>query len=736
MKRAAYLILAIFAPLYALVLAAPTVLAHGDLVTIGGGQREEHHGYFRNIHDDWGDEVFPNGMFIYNANDFIARIRFELNSPQQQYRIGARFIVDTMLGLAPANYGPPSAATLDEWERRVRALDRANGISWNEVYTYERNTYYQGTGSGANPVDVAMAKLPSATSRSIVFRNSSGAVVYAIKHDCANPVGTPRGLPDDPPPPPPTATFLIRGRTDVESGTQTGTSAAFSAPITVRRGDTVTFRYYIRNIGPNTAPSVNWRGLDGNTNASIASGGPIAVPVTLMLLHTETFTVPATAVDGDTFCRFTRWTPISDNDGGPGVTPDVCARVDVPEPIVASCGGANVLPTDVDSQTNFTVSVRINYGSNANAVTAASTDNLYIRATNSAGVSLASSSSDVTPTVTGSALTGQVTFVAPHPPGSYTVYYGMTGPTAPIACTGPLVSMVNKPYLRVNGGDVSAGAGMSTGGLDCASGGVAPNPNASIVSWNRGAAGSYNGAGTQFGASVLNHLMGFVSGQGSALAPSRLSFGNTGAPNQVNPAQELYGGKLGNIDCTADYFANATSVQTGNVTIGGQMIANGTRQTRYVDGNVYITGNIVFAGATAGYPNIAAIPAYSIIVRGNIYVAPGVTQLDGFYVAQPSNGAATNGIIYSCAPSGFGTNAVNVLAPSLYTSCGQSLTVNGAFAARQVWLLRTAGSISTNTAAETFNYSPDVWLSAPFGNGLAPRNFDEYDSIEGLPPVL
>jgi len=118
-------------------------------------------------------------------------------------------------------------------------------------------------------------------------------------------------------------------------------------------------------------------------------------------------------------------------------------------------------------------------------------------------------------------------------------------------------------------------------------------------------------------------------------------------------------------------------------------------------------------------------------VKGNIYIAPGVTQLDGFYIAQASSGSATNGVIYTCASAPFTAAPLN---RNLQNTCSTALTVNGSFNARQVWLLRTAGTLST-TPAEKFNYVPELWLSAPFDNGLGGTSGD-YDSITSLPPVL
>jgi hypothetical protein len=59
--------------------------------------------------------------------------------------------------------------------------------------------------------------------------------------------------------------------------------------------------------------------------------------------------------------------------------------------------------------------------------------------------------------------------------------------------------------------------------------------------------------------------------------------------------------------------------------------------------------------------------------------------------------------------------------------------VNGEFAARQVRLMRAGGSLSGNTAAEVFNYTPALWIAQPADISAGA---DWYDSINSLPPVL
>jgi hypothetical protein len=73
------------------------------------------------------------------------------------------------------------------------------------------------------------------------------------------------------------------------------------------------------------------------------------------------------------------------------------------------------------------------------------------------------------------------------------------------------------------------------------------------------------------------------------------------------------------------------------------------------------------------------------------------------------------------------------LSTSLHGTCNRPLTVSGVLSGRQVWLLRTAGSLSSGPA-ETINYVPEHWLSSLHGS--TGYRLDDYDSISNLPPVL
>jgi hypothetical protein len=365
--------------------------------------------------------------------------------------------------------------------------------------------------------------------------------------------------------------------------------------------------------------------------------------------------------------------------------------------------------------------------------------------------------------VTGDQMTTTQNYPASHDTGRYVVSWGITGSEGigTGGCGGDASNpqdrfkVTDKPYFDVKNGDVSAGSGMATGatgGTNCTQ--VGRDKKAGIVSWNQRAAGNYAGAGTDYAALALNHLQDFVTGQHSnSLRPDGLAFANT--PNndthgsRINHSAGFFGGLfLPGFGCTDNYWQYApnstvdrgnvhTYVKGGHVTIDGNgdgisggTVNNGQKITYFVNGDVYINSPIKFSGS---YSSTKQIPSFTVVVKGNIYIANDVSRLDGFYVAEPkSNGSG--GKIFDCSSGPFQSGVPSMFNTNLYDTCNHHLTVNGAFAAKQVWLLRTAGTVST-TSAETFNYTPEIWLQHPFNGNFNGRP-DRYDAISSLPPVL
>jgi hypothetical protein len=145
-----------------------------------------------------------------------------------------------------------------------------------------------------------------------------------------------------------------------------------------------------------------------------------------------------------------------------------------------------------------------------------------------------------------------------------------------------------------------------------------------------------------------------------------------------------------------------------------------------------------------------------LVVKGDIRIDPGVTQLDGLFVAQP--GDFGGGTISTCANSG------GSFVGGLLSTCRHQLLVNGAFVAQKVNLLRSYGSLrnsysgetyngtrpsgstcsqdagpasflTTDCAAEVFNFGPEMYLMHPSVTPSSGPTKGIWDYVTALPPI-
>lgn len=348
----------------------------------------------------------------------------------------------------------------------------------------------------------------------------------------------------------------------------------------------------------------------------------------------------------------------------------------------------------------------------------------------------------------GTVVPGDASTVNTNPPGGQRD--GSTS-TSSTDCGGETIT--NKPYVSVYGGDVSAGGGF---GNACA--------GASNIEAYYKAAGS----GTQLAAFAGGTISGFKSAmlRGSLpMAPNGLSFGNDGALGGFAQANE----------CTPDYYSveqyddgSRKTVINGNrtqdvsgLTDNAQTVINGDltiedslpgpleapfvgHHTIFVDGDVFINKNIKYANVGSGWATIVDIPYFTLIVKGNIYIAPGVSELTGKYIAQQNGSDANTGHIYTCAPS-IGVT-YNTTGSAIWDSCrSNKLTIYGQFVANKIHFVRSIGTISEGSsgeragaskAAEEFIFSPEMYLGLPATRPTATSTSGVYESVTNLPPIL
>jgi hypothetical protein len=344
------------------------------------------------------------------------------------------------------------------------------------------------------------------------------------------------------------------------------------------------------------------------------------------------------------------------------------------------------------------------------------------------------------PTSSGSGNPFVITYATP---GTRTITVTSGSQTANCPAT-----WVTKPYFRVFGGDVTVGNGFKSGG-----GSTCTNTSSTLLAFNRGGSPDYGGAGTQLAAYALGVIDQFASAMthsANPLPPTGLTF--------ANDSGDPYGGKLssGYLSCATDYYAahNGTDPGPGKINVNpglgsatydhvGDVVINslpadikqGDHVTIYVKGNAFITGlGVRYRTPWAG---VSDIPSFTLVVQGNIYIEPSVTQVDGVLIAQ-DDGSGTKGRVYTC---GFNDATPVPDDAELNGSCqSNNLTINGAVVAKMIKFLRTKGTLRDSpgvledrnslNVAERIVFSPAVWLAS---RGVLTGKADSYTA---LPPIL
>lgn len=758
--------------------------------------RNANRGYFLNNSDNDGDYVwrpyvYPNDNptsgcsgdgvnaipnSINTKSEFIAFTKCKLNSTadnshvRKQDRVGAAFIIQTMRGLTGSEAGcertncRPSDSEISDWEARV---NNPQVTLTNTTRSYTINSYYQGNPIDGNssPNDNAFYS-NSGTQTALVFTAGTTSSTYVIRRPCANPVST-GSLPEP-------QSFNMTGNTTI-SATE------------VLPGDTLTFRHYLRNVGPDsTSPTtINYAVGDTVNGGSTLSGNAGTFdPGEQKVVRVHNVAVPANAVPGSQICRRIEWNPDTHN-GGSGVGTPRCATVqynyDLDPRInvrILDTAGNDVTSGGV-AEPGFTV--EFTYSVNNSGLTVSETATCTYRQAAHTGYNTSAPTTTFTPggancgsrsfprdltqtaveTVSGSSVVLNTTICrsfavepASHDGGSASVQ----------SC----VPVVAKPYARVYGGDVAVGSDFGD------SGSCTLNNNAAVSGWNKRGVGSNNwaGAGSSYAVyamSVINDFasaLSTTSGGGRAPAPTGLSFANTGV--SINSTNGLFGGYLGSAPCIPDYYSsrpsnateigasvNISSLDSGSYTHSGSLTltsSNGNPMaigvdkevSIYVDGDLYLANSIQYDGSWS----VDQIPLVRLVVRGNIYIDSQAYRSEGLYVAQP-NENGDGGIIYTCTS---GSNPFNPLPidQSLYQQCVRQYTSRASFVAKEVRLMRTHGSLSQANRgddippanndsagnlpyAESFMYSPALWIKQP--SDLS-GDAGEYDSIISLPPIL
>jgi len=695
--------------------SATTVFAFPAAGVYGRG---EYNGYITNTHDTAGVDVFNpsynNGgvmeafpSYINSAGEFISFVEGKLSGNNQE-KSGAAFIIESMLSTPPTaiyRNRPPTAAQKTTWENIIKTAEAGGHIVWRTNFSFTINSYYQGNIGGTSGTNDDAFFDNSDTSAAMLFKDDSGNVKYAIKWQCANPVGnsTTFGALQQP--------WAATGRTVVTDGNpDTGDTAN---AITTRPGDTVHFDHYVKNNGPAATGNDNiWYSILDQSNATIKGGqnsGAYSLNQEKLVDNTENIVVPSNAANGTQYCRKVLWSWKNSWGGGDNGTRDgygavACATVTADYSLFPT--------TTVDRTTaqqgdtiNFTYTIR-NDGDAASPAASCYVKEgaTYLTLTMTCPQSFPAHSGPVAVTATPEAVT-----VTNQAPGSQICRQLFVTPASSAVnnrgSANVCVTIVKTPLVSFLGGDVWAG-----GGFAAVAPGTCANPAKITTSPSRGLSdGSRAGSGVAYGAFALDKITNF--GSASVALVTATGVGDAWTFSNINPSNlGFFGAPQHCINDYASTYASAPTLGAGTIDVGGGTsgawkitgnptlhgtMSAGLQKVYYVIGDVTIDADLTYP---ASYASAADIPSLVIIATGNINVAAGVAQMDGQFI--------TRGTFYTCSPK---------VEPATISTCTTQLNVNGSVSSTNLDIFRTAGSDGITPAtqkvpAEVFNMSPEVYI--------------------------
>ncbi len=283
----------------------------------GPGGRNYNYGYFYNGGPFLRkyEYVLVNGITGHTGSkdSFISYIEDLLNNGSAHDKTGAAFIIQTMRG--SISHGKPVPGTVDgdidisDWKSRI--LNSKVTIKVQD-YNYSWNSGYIASASkdGVDVVvdDAAYLSLAGKSS-SLVFMYD-GIIKFAIKIDCANPVGDLPGLPTD----------------DYTETSWSVTPQVYANYDRALPGTTITWKYTVKNNGPDPTDKdikYNYAGSsipDHTAYAPLASGDSNS--------FTSDTIVPDDAPIGSKICRTVTATPSSSSDpSSTEPSPPACVTV-------------------------------------------------------------------------------------------------------------------------------------------------------------------------------------------------------------------------------------------------------------------------------------------------------------------------------------------------------------------------------------------------------------------------
>ena len=331
-----------------------------------------------------------------------------------------------------------------------------------------------------------------------------------------------------------------------------------------------------------------------------------------------------------------------------------------------------------------------------------------------------------------------------------------------------LQKCIDKPLVKVYHGGISAGGRFGSGKTvsTCRDDDLSLDPETPAIYAH--AKEGFNGSSAEYAVQARGAIDAFYSGfkrDPPPAPPNELTFANSTdpwggylggelrcMPNWWRQTDQL-GDPLTYTDL--DFALHASSDMRGFYEPTGGLLSlkTGNKPDLNLKAAIYVKGDLLISeninNLNQGLSKLNQIKSIYLIVQGNIFIAPTVTQIDAVLIAMPTDfNQARDGRIFTCYIAGVtdgsddlhGATSLNSGQQAHASQCINQLIVNGALTARQIRLGRVTNSDpnsqtvlnGTYPVSEIINLLPEYHVSTP----LLPSHsewFYNSDSITVLP---
>lgn len=683
-----------------------------------------------------GRNVLVGGIGNYAGDKagFIKFIEGKLNSGNKYDRIGAQFIVHTMLGHSSARRDSLTGSQMEDWRNRINSVQIS--LDYSRSIIEDRNSFVvDDLGGGPD----AMFFDDNVGGETLVFRHATKGDVYYLRLECANPIGDMDGLPK-----------AAKWHIEAESEVKVGSGGSWKSDGgDVKPGDRLWWQHTLTNDGPDDMDVVIGYSVyeDDKSKGTWSGAGKIRDGQSVIMKGKTNYEVRQDDVDKH-ICEHIRWRPVSWDDGGLGQSNWACVFVPYNynlKPVINDSGWGQSSTETMEYGQEYTITSSIDNDGPTKShgdvewrltevVFSPGVDTSKWKDSSSTGMSdpcellggnkyckdVSSKKGDtIFPSSYGVHKAGKREGGVPAAAGvddeicymlsvrSYSSdsRHADGSAKSPWRYSKLICRIIGKrPKVQIWGADVRSEGDVKT--------------NISTMAGNT--YGAWSEYGIMSGGRVMSSsgagLASSAAGAPGVLQPrdyNKLTFSNNdesklgyfGGPfsSSLPSTQKADGDVAGPVlDLESGYY-----VHTGDLDIDGGEVSKGKQLKIEVKGTVTITGDIFYEDTS--YSKLEDLP--QLIIRAtSIVVNSNVSQVDAWLIATNPTASSTPS---TPAVKKYVSTCNNVQdISSNMQDCGGRLQVNGLISTDQLYLRRTYGADENDlgSPAEVVNLRPDVYL--------------------------